>query len=113
MVLLATCHDEPHPRVDGLWSGLDDNGTTFSFWLEQDETGAVTGGGALYGRDWTRDVDITGVYVYPDVTLTLDTPHWVPISYQGRMDGPNRIIGELVYFTFTEPLTLHKDRLGE
>ena len=106
---LGGCTDDPvtpePPTVAGQWSGSMD-GLTFSMLLTQDES-QVTGTGQGTGGSEGSDVlTITGVYLPPNVSLTIESSVYSATNFTG-VHSEHTITGHLNGGGFeNRPLTL-------
>lgn len=108
---LVACSDPTGadvPVLTGTWSGSTEPGdvpaTMQLTLLEQD--GVVTGAGVIFIAQTIHSLSITGVHVYPDVSLTNRGDAFNDFNYTGRFQGGSAIVGNLRGSGFTGELVI-------
>lgn len=91
----------PVMTVDGEWFGVQ-NGYSLSLNLTQTSAGEVTGSALVAGNSGITDATVSGTFAYPNLTLTITTLSFEPVTYSGTMSQEAaKITGKLNGSGFT------------
>lgn len=99
VVTLAACDSgdtEPPPDIEGQWGMTTDTGVLALTLSLSEQSGEVTGQGSLSRGGPSHLVDVSGVYDYPSLSLTLRSQAQEEITFDGTVsERGTRISGIL------------------
>jgi hypothetical protein len=102
--------EDSEPTVSGRWSGLLMGFVTVSLNLSQNRS-SITGSGSILAYNETFPLQVTGTNNYPNVTLTLNSVGYHPMTFTGQFYDKNTISGVINGSGFIdEPITFIREQ---
>lgn len=110
-LLVGACDSGPtepkHVSAAGSWSGTS-SGITVNLTLSETAK-TINGSGNLQGGSGSIAVTVTGTNAYPNVSMTLASPGYEAMNFQGTFTNPTTISGAVNGSGFNSfALTLNK-----
>lgn len=82
----------PPPSASGQWAGTTSGGITLSVLLTEGMGGNLTGSGTFSSVGGVAAIDITGVHVFPNVSLTMTASGFESLNFSGLMNQDGTLI---------------------